>query len=90
MAEIASRRARRLAARQIRGGGCANDRCQLAPLIAAAAVLTLAAELSLPWSLPVTMHAPTTAVEDRNFKRCFSGPWPGCVGHLGLAGQQTE
>ena len=34
----------------------------------------------------------TTAIEseDRHFKRCFSGPWPGCVGHLGLAGQRTE
>ena len=29
-------------------------------------------------------------VEDRNFKRCFSGPWPGCVGHLGLARQRSE
>ena len=28
--------------------------------------------------------------EDRNFKRCFPGPWPGCVGHLGLAGQRPE
>ena len=29
-------------------------------------------------------------LEDRNFKRCFSGPWPGCVGHLGLARQRSE
>ena len=29
-------------------------------------------------------------LEDRNFKRCFSGAWPGCVGHLGLARQRSE
>ena len=29
-------------------------------------------------------------LEDRNFKRCFSGPWPGCLGHLGLARQRSE
>ena len=32
----------------------------------------------------------SVGVEDRNFKRCFSGPWPGCVGHLGLARQCSE
>ena len=29
-------------------------------------------------------------VEDREFKRCFSGPRPGCVGHRRLAGQRPE
>ena len=33
---------------------------------------------------------PYLTQEDRNFKRCFPGPWPGCVGHLGLAGQCSE
>ncbi len=31
-----------------------------------------------------------SALKDRNFKRCYSGLWPGCVGHLGLAGQRSE
>jgi len=32
----------------------------------------------------------SAAPEDRNFKRCFSDPWPGCVGHLRLSGQRSE
>ena len=40
--------------------------------------------------LEAANRKPWRRIEDRNFKRCFSGPWPGCVGHLGLAGQCSE
>ena len=33
---------------------------------------------------------PREAAGDRNFKRGFSGPWPGRCGHLTLAAQPSE
>ena len=33
---------------------------------------------------------PQIVRKNRNSKRCFSGPWPGSVGHLRLVGQRSE